>query len=150
MSLEAFLQPLRIDSTVLLNLALDLSETYKHLALTSTTQFLPTAINVLPTGSETGRFLAIDFGGSNLRIGFVELLGERSDESENLRRSFDKSWPIDDCFKNENAEDLFRWVGGCVVEVIGNCFEALSLDDADKDSLGPFIPVGIAWSFPMA
>lgn len=148
-SLEKFLQPFKIDLTVLSNLAVDLSETYKHLALTSTDQFLGAAINVLPTGNETGLFLALDIGGSNLRVGFVELLGSHNYKQDNLRRSFDKSWPIEDRFKDEKAEDLFAWIGKCIAEVIGDCLKAMVKNGPDRDPLGPVLPTGITWSFPM-
>lgn len=36
---------------------------------------LPTFIYALPTGSERGKYLTVDLGGTNLRIGLVELLG---------------------------------------------------------------------------
>ena len=37
---------------------------------------LPTFVKFLPTGSETGKFLTVDLGGTNLRVGLVELLGD--------------------------------------------------------------------------
>lgn len=52
------------------------SKTYHKLALNSSTQFLPTPITSLPDGTEKGKFLALDLGGSNLRVGVVELFGE--------------------------------------------------------------------------
>ena len=36
---------------------------------------LPTFVYNLPKGSETGKYLTVDLGGTNLRIGLVELLG---------------------------------------------------------------------------
>lgn len=36
---------------------------------------LPTFVYNLPEGSETGKYLTVDLGGTNLRIGLVELLG---------------------------------------------------------------------------
>ena len=149
MDLDAFLKPLHIDPNALSSLAIDLSETYRHLALTSKDQFLATAINVLPNGSETGRFLAIDVGGSNLRVGFVELLGKNIHDVSSLRRSYDESWPIHDRFKNEKAEDLFTWIGECIAKVIGHCLNDLSGHNADKKPLDSVLPVGVAWSFPM-
>lgn len=59
----------------LLQIAKDFSKTYHELALSSSTQFLPTPITSLPDGKERGRFLALDLGGSNLRVGVVELFG---------------------------------------------------------------------------
>ena len=36
---------------------------------------LPTFVRFLPTGNEVGKFLTVDLGGTNLRVGLVELLG---------------------------------------------------------------------------
>jgi len=41
-----------------------------------TENFLVTPVTALPTGKEKGKFLSIDVGGTNLRVGFVELIGE--------------------------------------------------------------------------
>jgi len=38
--------------------------------------FLVTPVTPLPKGKEKGKFLSIDVGGTNLRVGFVELIGE--------------------------------------------------------------------------
>ena len=149
MSLEGFLEPFELPPQKLSQLAVDLCHSYKHLALHSTDQFLATAINVLPTGTEKGCFLAIDVGGSNLRVGFVELLGKKTTTASNLRRSHDKSWCIEDRFKYEKAEDLFAWIGDCIAEVISDCVCASSKHGFGPDPFGPVLPVGIAWSFPM-
>lgn len=149
MSLQGFLKPFELPSQKLSHLAIDLYHTYKHLALNSTDQFLATAINVLPTGAETGCFLAIDVGGSNLRVGFVELLGKKTTTASNLRRSHDRSWCIEDRFKYEKAEDLFAWIGDCIAEVVSDCLCASSKLASGSDPFGPILPVGIAWSFPM-
>ncbi len=79
--LNAFLKPLALDLDTLHNLAYHFSKTYQHLALNSDEQFLPTPVTKLPTGQETGRYLAIDVGGTNLRVGFIELLGEADREA---------------------------------------------------------------------
>ena len=65
-----------INTSTLLDLALQFSATYTHLAKSSTEHFLVTPVTALPTGKEKGKFLSIDVGGTNLRVGFVELIGE--------------------------------------------------------------------------
>jgi hexokinase len=74
--LESFLQPLILNEASLHTLAYQFSVVYKDLALHSDEQFLPTPVTNLPSGNETGQYLAIDVGGSNLRVAFIELLGE--------------------------------------------------------------------------
>lgn len=144
-----------LDINTLLDLARRSSETYKRLAKTSTEHFLITPVTALPTGKEQGKFLAIDVGGSNLRVGFVELVGEsatsipgrhqiQDDVSRAIKRSFDKSWPIGDHLKMDQPEDLFKWIGDCMAEVVR---EAINSNSIPKDQE---IPLGVTFSFPMA
>lgn len=137
----------------LLDLARRFSETYKNLAKNSPEHFLVTPVTALPTGEEHGKFLAIDVGGSNLRVGFVELLGElaavNTHESSNdvpakIKRSHDKSWPIRDHLKMDKPEDLFRWIGDCMAEVVREAIKNTTVAKDDEISLG------VTFSFPMA
>jgi hexokinase len=144
-----------LNPQTLLDLARRFSETYKYLAITSTEQFLVTPVTALPTGKEKGKFLAIDVGGSNLRVGFVELLGDlgeaedceldiRDDVAAKIKRRHEKSWPIGDHLKMDKPEDLFQWVGDCMAEVVQ---EAVSDSFVAKDQE---ILLGVTFSFPMA
>jgi hexokinase len=138
----------------LLDLARRSSETYKDLAKTSTEHFLVTPVTALPTGKEQGKFLAIDVGGSNLRVGFVELAGESAtcnpgnqrfqNADRAIKRSLDKSWPIGDHLKMDQPEDLFRWIGDCMAEVVRGAVNS-NLIAADQEIL-----LGVTFSFPMA
>ncbi|RFU29482.1 hypothetical protein B7463_g6856, partial [Scytalidium lignicola] len=149
-SLEDFLQPLKVDTPKLCTLAKTLCETYITLAATSQAQFLPTPIsdNILrpPTDSK-GRYLAIDIGGTNLRVGFIELLEDdvlTPHEAESrVRRLLEKSWPIGEQLKNEKPEDLFSWIGKCVAEVIKNGLKVWGSEMEEE------IPMGVTFSFPM-
>ncbi|KAK2763264.1 hypothetical protein FQN54_009900 [Arachnomyces sp. PD_36] len=79
-AVDAFLRPLQPDDATLYRLACSFSDLYRDLARTSDQQFLPTPVTSLPSGHETGRYLAIDVGGSNLRVAFIELLGDSVDD----------------------------------------------------------------------
>lgn len=166
--LDRWLTLFNVDGEKLYRLASLFSETYKHLALDSTEQFLPTPVTRLPTGKETGKFLAIDLGGTNLRVGFIELLGSSHDGTVTkilngsssgaalscyggdletpVRRSHERSWPIGEHLKMDRAEDLFAWLGDCVAEVVAaRVKEELSLGlHVSKE-----IAMGITFSFPM-
>lgn len=141
MGLDAMLESLFISDKTCAKLATQLCITYRSLALNSTEQFLATPINVLPRGTETGRFLAIDVGGSNLRVAFVELLGRHHDQGQNIRKVDEKAWPIEDHLKFDKAEDLFLWIGDCIADVI----RSSPRDDSEEE----IIPMGITFSFPM-
>ena len=162
--LDEFLAPLCLDEAVLYRLARRFSSVYRHLALTSDQQFLPTPVTQLPTGQETGRYLAIDVGGSNLRVAFIELLGEVADsdassahvsdrsrdtirkaQRQRVRRTLERAWPIQEHLKMDQAEDLFAWIGDCIAEVVA---ESLTSDSTKKD-IPAELDMGITFSFPI-
>ncbi|KAI9837371.1 MAG: hypothetical protein M1838_004845 [Thelocarpon superellum] len=160
---------LKVDGGRLQHLARRFSTTFRHLALTSTEQFLPTPITKLPTGNERGKFLAIDLGGTNLRVGFIELLGlpaagdhgarsnsstvgstprDEAQPAPQLRRTCENKWPIGEHLKMDQAEDLFIWIGGCIAEVVRD--EMMADLEADDSAVVPEeITMGITFSFPM-
>lgn len=127
--------------------------------MTSSDQFIPTPLlkQNMSTGHQTGKCLAVDIGGTNLRVGIIEFLAtnETSDHDgmdENtkdapnrsrLHKSFEKSWYIDEDLKKEHPQKIFNWIGSCIIDVMSNIKS--SLEDYDEE----FLPVGITFSFPM-
>lgn len=144
-----------INEETLLDLAIRFSEVYTHLAKTSLEHFLVTPMTALPTGKEKGKFISIDVGGSNVRAGFVELMGDTERESrrdsevpnEKIKRSYEKSWPIGEHLKMDKAEDLFAWIGDCLVEVITDALE--DIPTSVEAPFGDELLLGITFSFPM-
>lgn len=162
--LEAFLKPLIQDESNLHLLAYQFSTVYKDLARRSDEQFLPTPVTNLPTGEETGQFLAIDVGGTNLRVAFIELLGGTADDHSHspngtqrsretikkaqrprVRRTLEKAWPIGEHLKMDKAEDLFSWIGDCIAEVVSDRLSS----DTHKMKVPDELVMGITFSFPM-
>ncbi|KAG4429905.1 hypothetical protein IFR05_014611 [Cadophora sp. M221] len=157
-SSSSFLAPLSISTAKIHSLARSLCSTFTSLAANSQEQFLPTPISdsvLRPEGDESGRYLAIDIGGTNLRVGFIELLGsdetledttargEDANERSRVRRHLEKSWPIGEQLKHNKAEDLFTWIGICIAEVVQDgCLTW-------PGGLPDVIPLGITFSFPM-
>ncbi len=154
-----------INNSTLLDLAHRFSATYTDLAKTSTEHFLITPVTALPSGQEKGKFLSIDVGGTNLRVGFVELVGARDDFTPNdyqrsstvgenvfaqIKRSHDKNWPIGDHLKMDQAEDLFSWIGDCIAEVVREARDEELASKEVETPLGEEILLGITFSFPMA
>ncbi|KAK2803476.1 hypothetical protein FQN49_008873, partial [Arthroderma sp. PD_2] len=168
-AIDNFLAPLAVNDARLYQLGCRFSQLYLELARTSDQQFLPTPVTRLPNGQETGRYLAIDVGGSNLRVAFIELLGAATDDLETssngsdvsnsersrdtlrkaqrhrVRRTLEKVWPIAEHLKMDKAEDLFLWIGDCMAEVVA---DSLATDMASKEAPEE-LEMGITFSFPM-
>jgi hexokinase len=149
--LQAYLEPLAMPREKMHRLTHELAAKYAELALNADDQFLATPITKLPTGAERGEFLAIDLGGSNLRVAFINLLGLVSstgrrfslpEYDERIEKYCQRSWPIGDNLKDEKAEDLFAWIGDCLAEVIRARYQ-------DVEVWPEEIPLGITFSFPM-
>ncbi|KAI9662691.1 MAG: hypothetical protein M1831_002734 [Alyxoria varia] len=149
MDYDIYFQRFKIRKPELTRFTVDLAATYKDLAFNSDDQFIPTPISALPTGNETGRYLVLDIGGTNLRVGFIDLLGKDSNGKSRLNRSNILSIPILNHFKVDKAEDFFTWIGGCIVKVVSECQANLSQGDSTTLQLEDPLPVGISWSFPM-
>ncbi|KJK80190.1 hypothetical protein H634G_04429 [Metarhizium anisopliae BRIP 53293] len=178
--LGAFLEPMSIDVQKCHVLSERFLQNFTHLSAESLDQFLPTPISesILRPVEDYGhgRHLAIDIGGTNLRVGFVELLtvesaisashcamttsnginginGATSNSDEDqavptlptgrLHRQLEKSWPISNHLKSDNADSLFLWIGKCIAEVVEEGCKAFNL------SIETPLPLGITFSFPV-
>ncbi|KAK4450744.1 hypothetical protein QBC34DRAFT_64452 [Podospora aff. communis PSN243] len=160
-AIDGFLRPLAIDSSSISQLATELASNFSSLSARAADQFLPTPISesiLRPVaGQDRGRYLAIDIGGTNLRVAFVELLGTLDDAAQvngvgalkkptaarQLKRHLEHSWPIQDHLKNENSESLFAWIGSKVVQVVAKGRETFDLHPDEELSMG------VTFSFPM-
>ncbi|KAF8592467.1 hexokinase [Ramaria rubella] len=88
-----------------------------------------------PDGSETGTFLALDLGGTNLRVCEVHLNG---DKTFNLRQH---KYKVSDALKTGEATALFDYLADCVDAFLVEYSEE-SLDEED-------IKLGLTFSFPV-
>ena len=64
-------------------------------------------------------------------------------EKSRVKRSLEKSWPIREQLKHENAEDLFAWIGDCIAEVVEDGVQTFG------EELPEELPMGVTFSFPM-
>lgn len=116
---------------------------YHNLALTASDQFLPTPIRALPTGEEKGRFLALDLGGTNLRVAVVQLYG-----GDGLKVFTQGSWSIPEHLKSGAAEVLFRWVADRIGDVVGEYLGDVGSEEKER-ILSEGMELGVTFSFPM-
>lgn len=126
----------------LLPLARSFSKTYHDLARHSPTQFLATPISSLPTGLEPGQFLALDLGGSNLRVAIINLMGKDWDDTKGDKAKIEAimPWVVPEEKKKGDVEELFDWIAQCMQELLTKEWKG--------DVTNP-IEVGVTWSFPM-
>ncbi|KAI1815935.1 hexokinase-1 [Poronia punctata] len=119
--------------------ASDLKAQFRERLQTHPECMLPSFNHLLPSGKETGRFLALDVGGSTLRVGLVELRGRGASgrECEIVRLISFKITPV---IKKLKGMAFFEWMAQRINEVL--------LKDGSEYTQGP-IPIGLAWSFPV-
>ena len=89
----------------------------------------------LPSGHEKGEFLTLDLGGTNLRVCWIALPGERG--ASEITQS---KYQLPQELKTGNAEQLWDYVANSLQKFIG---EHNLGGDRDKP-----IPLGFTFSYP--
>lgn len=99
-----------------------------------------------PSGHEAGTFLALDFGGSNVRAAIVELQGEGNFlELHKLAQPLiEPECGRDYCAATVTAEELFDFLAGIIQDVLTNSPTNPTLN---LSTSGP-LPLGFTFSFP--
>ncbi|KAF9408857.1 hexokinase A, partial [Podila epigama] len=94
----------------------------------------PSFITRLPTGKETGLYLAIDMGGTNLRTAAVHLLGDGQ-----VGVTMEKH-EITQELKVGTGEAMFDWIADCTASLLKTV--AIDLGNAD-------LHMGVTFSFAL-
>ncbi|KAL8729080.1 MAG: hypothetical protein Q9166_004997 [cf. Caloplaca sp. 2 TL-2023] len=136
-----FEQQLRVES--LLALSKKLQAEFKARLQSSPQCMLPSHNYTLPNGKEHGTYLALEVGGSTLRVALVDLDG-RASSRQPLRIRRIVTSTINNRVRDFRGLAFFDWIA----EKIG---EMLSVDReaCDHMQLEEPLPMGIAWSFPI-
>ncbi|KAI0010362.1 hexokinase [Xylariaceae sp. FL0662B] len=133
---ELFLGPIEGDR--LKRYSSDLKSQFRERLQGHAECMLPSFNHLLPTGKERGQYLALDVGGSTLRVALVELRGREAvgRESEIVRMI---SFKITPEIKKLEGMAFFDWMAARIYEVI------------HKDVAQSRDPIlmGLAWSFPV-
>lgn len=90
-----------------------------------------------PDGHETGTYLALDMGGTNLRVCEIILLEEKGE--------FDiiqSKYKMPDELKTGDSEELWEYIADCIQQFIEYHHEIEDLEKLDM------IPLGFTFSFP--
>ncbi|KAH7100570.1 hexokinase-domain-containing protein [Auriculariales sp. MPI-PUGE-AT-0066] len=119
----------KITSTMLEEFAAGLSQYGEPMAM------IPTYVTGVPNGSETGTFLALDLGGTNLRVCEVKLLGNKKFE---LRQ---QKYKVSDTLKTGEAVALFNYMADCV--------DVFLTENQTNVQDGEDLYLGFTFSFPV-
>ena len=74
-----------------------------------------------PTGKEKGKYLALDFGGSNIRVSLIELYGDNSFKIlKNIKRPLVLQERYNYLTLNTKGRELFNFIALMIKDIIGN------------------------------
>ncbi|KAI0314206.1 hexokinase-domain-containing protein [Amylostereum chailletii] len=129
-----------ITSQFLADFNLGLSEYGQAMAM------IPTFVTGVPDGTETGTFLALDLGGTNLRVCQVELNG---DKTFTLKQ---QKYKVSEQLKTGEATTLFEYMADSVDALLtensaSSPTQAHAPSGPSDDP--PALPLGLTFSFPV-
>ncbi|KAK0628907.1 hypothetical protein B0T17DRAFT_588888 [Bombardia bombarda] len=102
---------------------------------------LPSYNSQLPSGHERGQYLALDVGGSTLRVALVELRGRGVQGDESVIVQMD-SFKIDNSIRSLRGNAFFAWMAERIIQTVSK---------GSKQGQHAHQPLlmGLAWSFPI-
>ncbi|RDA93873.1 hypothetical protein CP533_4537 [Ophiocordyceps camponoti-saundersi (nom. inval.)] len=126
----------------LLDLAAGLKGQFLDRLQTDPQSMLPSYSHELPTGGEAGQYVALDVGGSTLRVALVELRGQ--DDGEGARSDIVsmRNFRIGKAVKDLQGMAFFDWMAGRICDT-------LSSDLSREHGPDKPLPLALAWSFPL-
>ena len=137
---EAFTS--QIESRRMSTMSARLQRRYLEKMRNSTECMLPSYNHTLPTGRERGTTLAVDLGGSTLRIALIELSG-RSEGATGSRIIHMSVSTITNAVRRLPGCSFFDWMADKIVAVLQECPQYRNGGTEDP------LPVGLSWSFPV-
>ncbi|KAI0365390.1 hexokinase [Pilatotrama ljubarskyi] len=99
---------------------------------------IPTYVFGWPTGKETGKYYAVDLGGTNLRVCLVTLQGDGKFEITQSK------YRLSEEQKQEDGQKLFDFCAECLKAFIDSNIESGLIE---KDQI---LPLGFTFSYPCA
>ncbi|KAI8376299.1 uncharacterized protein BYT42DRAFT_499015 [Radiomyces spectabilis] len=102
---------------------------------------IPSFVTKLPNGNETGTFLSMDLGGTNLRVSAVQLQGDGRVDVLEVKRAATTE------LKTGKGSVFFDWIADTVEELITK--KARHLFSEEEVSAKKTLNLGVCWSFPV-
>lgn len=94
---------------------------------------IPGWVMDFPTGKEQGDYLAIDLGGTNLRVVLVKLGGNRDFDTTQSK------FPIPTHMRTATSEELWEFIANCLKNFV---------DEVFPDGCDETLPLGFTFSYP--
>lgn len=94
---------------------------------------IPTWVMDWPTGKESGKYLALDMGGTNLRVALITLDGKRSFDITQSKYHMPQN------IKTGTSEELWEYIAKCLKSF---------LEDNGSINKGDSVPLGFTFSYP--
>ncbi|KAJ6262356.1 Hexokinase-1 [Drechslerella dactyloides] len=141
--------PLDLSTPRLLEISSELTAAFHDGLHNSTAAMLPSHIYTLPTGTEQGKYIAADLGGSTLRVALVQLAGDKSrsliisdTETPPMTILEMKTWGGSQIehLKTLTGDDFFDWIARRIEEIVEVAYKRFGLTD---------LRLGLSWSFPI-
>ncbi|ODA82421.1 hypothetical protein RJ55_00928 [Drechmeria coniospora] len=126
----------------LLDLSAALKEQFLHRMQADTQSMLPSYSHRLPSGAERGQYLALDVGGSTLRVALVELRGRDLADGKPGDVVRSRHFTISDAVKELEGLSFFDWMARRIQETLA---AGITREHGPEKPL----PVALAWSFPI-
>ena len=126
----------------LLTLSQKIQLEFKQHLIASPQCMLPSHNYVLPTGKENGTYLALEVGGSTLRVALVDLDGMGGPQSLDIRGL--ENFPIPVNVRMLDGLEFFDWIAARTRDMLVTDQEA----ENHKPNPEP-LHMGIAWAFPI-
>lgn len=98
----------------------------------SSIAMLPSYVPALPDGSETGKYVAIDLSGKNLRILLLQLNGPGKEPTTTIN-----NFIISNAIMKGTGEQLFNFIVNCLQKFL----KEFNLEEAN-------LPIGFVFSYP--
>ncbi|KAK0385150.1 hypothetical protein NLU13_7628 [Sarocladium strictum] len=136
----AFLGPISGDD--LRDLSSALRKQFRERLQTDLECMLPSYSHQLPTGNERGQYLALDVGGSTLRVALVQLRGRSAETKLQSEILESRSFKIDKPIKDLEGMAFFEWMASRINETLSGGLKN------EYDPEHP-LPMALAWSFPI-
>jgi hexokinase len=137
---ELFLDPVGHDG--LLEISAGLKAQFLDGLAKSEQSMLPSYSHQLPSGKEKGQYVAIDMGGTTLRVALIQLNGKDAPlgkQSEVVRIN---TFKVDRHAKSLVGMAFFDWLADRILETVSSSLK-------EHQSSGQPLGLSLAWSFPI-